>query len=133
LRIQSLDCNHYYGGFYGLQVLLVDCVVIVYAEHNLVPVANAGADKTVWLPVKTVTLDGSNSTDDQQISSYQWTCQSYRFMFYVLFCQDVVHFCWLHGLTANALCSMKVVALHQTRPTQPAISAWVLGRDNEYQ
>jgi len=42
------------------------------------PVANAGADKTVWLPVETVTLDGSNSTDDQHITSYQWTCASYR-------------------------------------------------------
>jgi len=48
------------------------------AEHNLPPVANAGADKTVWLPVETVTLDGSNSTDDQHIASYQWTCESYR-------------------------------------------------------
>ena len=48
------------------------------AEHNLVPVANAGIDKIVWLPLDTVTLDGSNSSDDQQIVSYQWTCESHR-------------------------------------------------------
>jgi len=59
-------------------------VSLLFAEHNLPPVANAGADKTVWLPVETVTLDGSNSTDDQQIDSYQWTCESYRFLCHVL-------------------------------------------------
>jgi len=54
-------------------------LLIMFVEHNLPPVAHAGADKTVWLPVETVTLDGSNSTDDQQIASYQWTCQSHRY------------------------------------------------------
>ena len=49
-------------------------------EHNLPPVANAGADKTVWLPVDTITLDGANSTDDQKITSYQWTCNTYRYL-----------------------------------------------------
>jgi len=52
--------------------------LLMSAEHNLPPVANAGADKIVWLPAETVTLDGSNSTDDQHIASYQWTCESYR-------------------------------------------------------
>jgi len=56
----------------------MSCCLLVLSEHNLPPVASAGADKTVWLPVETVTLDGSDSSDDQQIASYQWTCESYR-------------------------------------------------------
>jgi len=59
-------------------------MLLMFVEHNVAPVANAGVDKTVWLPVETVTLDGSNSTDDQKIDSYQWTCESYRFCFLFL-------------------------------------------------
>ncbi|SEW40633.1 Por secretion system C-terminal sorting domain-containing protein [Chitinophaga sp. YR573] len=41
---------------------------------NVAPVASAGTDITITLPVATVTLDGSNSTDpDGTIASYAWT------------------------------------------------------------
>src|SRR5262245_580262 len=38
------------------------------------PVANAGSDQTIILPLNTVALDGSGSTDpNNDISSYLWT------------------------------------------------------------
>ena len=41
---------------------------------NQPPVANAGPDKTINLPVNNINLDGSGSSDpDNNISSYQWT------------------------------------------------------------
>ena len=46
---------------------------IFSTEHNKPPLADAGLNKTVWLPVDTVTLSAINSTDDQHIDSYQWT------------------------------------------------------------
>jgi hypothetical protein len=39
---------------------------------NKLPVANAGADKTITLPTNTVTI-GATATDDRGIASYQWT------------------------------------------------------------
>ena len=44
----------------------------IIVEHNQAPVAVAGIDRIIWLPMESVTLDGSNSTDDQKIDSYQW-------------------------------------------------------------
>ena len=40
---------------------------------NKPPVALAGKDTTIILPVDSVILDGSASTDDKKIVSYQWT------------------------------------------------------------
>jgi hypothetical protein len=41
---------------------------------NQPPIANAGADQTITLPVNNTTIDGSNSTDpDNNIGSYSWT------------------------------------------------------------
>ena len=41
---------------------------------NVPPVANAGPDQTITLPVNTVTLSGTASSDaDGNISSYSWT------------------------------------------------------------
>lgn len=45
----------------------------VLLERNQPPVSRAGPDKVIWLPVDTLTLDGSNSTDDQKILSYTWS------------------------------------------------------------
>ena len=39
---------------------------------NILPVANAGGDKSITLPVSSTTLDGSG-TDDGTISAYVWT------------------------------------------------------------
>jgi hypothetical protein len=51
--------------------LYADAVV---TPTNQPPVANAGADITITLPISNTTLNGSNSTDpDGTISTYRWT------------------------------------------------------------
>ncbi|AHM62227.1 Kelch repeat-containing protein [Flammeovirgaceae bacterium 311] len=40
---------------------------------NLLPVANAGADQTITLPVNSVVLAGSGTDEDGTISGYSWT------------------------------------------------------------
>ncbi|MBS1610713.1 MAG: T9SS type A sorting domain-containing protein, partial [Bacteroidetes bacterium] len=48
--------------------------ITVNAVPNQAPVANAGSNKTITLPINTITLDGSASSDtDGTISSYSWT------------------------------------------------------------
>ncbi len=42
-------------------------------DSNKPPIAHAGKDTTIVLPVDSVILDGSASTDDKKIVSYQWT------------------------------------------------------------
>jgi hypothetical protein len=42
------------------------------SENNKPPVADAGPEKELTLPVDRTTLDGSKSTDDQNISTYHW-------------------------------------------------------------
>ncbi len=52
----------------------VSVIVGVSSPTNRPPVAIAGNDQTITLPVNSVTLDGSGSRDpDNNISSYQWT------------------------------------------------------------
>jgi len=50
--------------------------VYVKPPTNLPPVAHAGPDQTLSLPLDFVTLDGSKSTDDGHITSYLWTIES---------------------------------------------------------
>src|SRR5687767_8932562 len=40
---------------------------------NKPPVALAGSNQSIYLPVDTVLLDGSGSTDDARIATYLWT------------------------------------------------------------
>ena len=47
--------------------------IIVNAPLNQPPVANAGADQTITLPVNTVQLNGSGSDSDGLIASYGWS------------------------------------------------------------
>ncbi len=42
-------------------------------ESNKAPVANAGNDTTLRLPVNSILLDASRSSDDVFIVSYRWT------------------------------------------------------------
>lgn len=42
-------------------------------EPNIPPVANAGADVTIRLPINSVILSGSGSDTDGNVSSYEWT------------------------------------------------------------
>ena len=45
--------------------------------RNAAPVANAGADQTITLPVNTAALDGTKSSDkDGRISTWKWTKKS---------------------------------------------------------
>lgn len=45
---------------------------ITFSDENFAPKAHAGGDKVVVLPAWLVTLNGSRSTDDKAIVSYQW-------------------------------------------------------------
>ncbi|KAL1486080.1 hypothetical protein MTO96_031535, partial [Rhipicephalus appendiculatus] len=47
--------------------------IIVTQNKNAPPKADAGGDKTVFLPVDVVTLNGSRSSDDVEIISWHWT------------------------------------------------------------
>ena len=47
--------------------------VIVNAAGNIPPVANAGSDQIITLPVNTITLSGSGSDADGTVASYMWT------------------------------------------------------------
>ncbi|MBS1577256.1 MAG: hypothetical protein JST09_18305, partial [Bacteroidetes bacterium] len=48
-------------------------IITVNGIPNQAPIANAGSNKTITLPVNTVTLDGSASSDvDGTINSYSW-------------------------------------------------------------
>ncbi|PWT74542.1 MAG: hypothetical protein C5B59_11015 [Bacteroidetes bacterium] len=51
--------------------------IVVNPSGNKPPVANAGADVTITLPINSVSLNGSASTDpDGTISTYNWTQNS---------------------------------------------------------
>ena len=47
--------------------------VYVKPPTNLPPVANAGPDQSLSLPISFVTLDGTKSSDDGNITAYKWT------------------------------------------------------------
>ena len=48
--------------------------IVVNPSVNIPPVANAGAGQTITLPISTVTIDGSASTDqDGSIATYAWS------------------------------------------------------------
>jgi hypothetical protein len=42
-------------------------------DSNKPPVANAGNDTTIKLPVNSILLDASRSSDDVSIMTYRWT------------------------------------------------------------
>jgi hypothetical protein len=50
-----------------------DVQVTVNAALNLAPVADAGADQSITLPVNSVTLNGSGTDADGSISGYLWS------------------------------------------------------------
>jgi hypothetical protein len=58
----------------GLQARDTMQVIVVDPSTNLPPIANAGADIHITLPVTTAALDGRNSSDpDNNITTYYWT------------------------------------------------------------
>uniref|UniRef100_A0A672L1H5 Si:ch73-215d9.1 n=1 Tax=Sinocyclocheilus grahami TaxID=75366 RepID=A0A672L1H5_SINGR len=49
-----------------------DTVSVTVLPANKAPVAITGPDRQLLLPLNSITLNGSDSTDDQAIISYQW-------------------------------------------------------------
>lgn len=47
--------------------------VIVTAENNTPPIAEAGGNVTVVFPVLEAVLNGTRSEDDYRITSFRWT------------------------------------------------------------
>ncbi|XP_042194472.1 dyslexia-associated protein KIAA0319-like protein isoform X1 [Callorhinchus milii] len=81
VRTSSLQLSTMKEGDYIFQLTVMDSagqqdtaevMVIVQPENNKPPVADAGPDKELTLPVDSTTLDGGKSTDDQKIVSYLW-------------------------------------------------------------
>ena len=69
-------------GIYQFQLTVTDnngatgtdvVLITVNAAANISPVANAGADQIITLPVNTITLSGSGSDADGIVVSYIWT------------------------------------------------------------
>lgn len=50
-----------------------DTIQVIVNPENIAPVANAGADKNITLPVNSVTLTGSGTDTDGTITAYLWT------------------------------------------------------------
>lgn len=50
------------------------CIVDIFplSEQNTPPVALTAGTIETSLPLDNILLDGSNSTDDQKITSFQW-------------------------------------------------------------
>lgn len=76
LKIDGLQVGKY---IFSLQVTdssghtsVADVNVLVQPEENQPPVALAGPNQTVFVPVGVIFLNGSRSYDDQRIESYTW-------------------------------------------------------------
>ncbi|XP_046702970.1 dyslexia-associated protein KIAA0319 isoform X2 [Silurus meridionalis] len=79
-RSQVLQLSDLQEGQYIFQLTVTDSigqqdsdtVTVTVLADNSAPVAVAGPDRELILPVSSITLNGSDSTDDQAITSYQW-------------------------------------------------------------
>lgn len=81
-KAATTEVNGLVEGVYQFQLTVTDdkgatgvatTKVTVLASTNKAPVANAGTDKTITLPVNTVSLSGSGTDADGKIVSYAWT------------------------------------------------------------
>ena len=78
----TVSADNLAEGVYTYQLVVTDdsgatgtdtVTVTVNSPDNQLPVANAGSDNTITLPVSSVSLDGSNSSDPGgTIESYAW-------------------------------------------------------------
>ncbi|MFT7811138.1 dyslexia-associated protein KIAA0319-like protein homolog isoform X1 [Arapaima gigas] len=82
VRTPTLQLSALQEGDYTFQLTVTDSAgqqdtaqvtVIVQPENNKPPVADAGPEKELTLPVDRTTLDGSKSNDDQRIATYHWS------------------------------------------------------------
>ena len=78
----ATDITGLVQGVYQFQLQVTDnngatatdvIIITVNAAANIPPVADAGLDQTITLPVNIVTLSGSGSDADGTIASYNWT------------------------------------------------------------
>uniref|UniRef100_A0AAY4BC78 PKD/Chitinase domain-containing protein n=1 Tax=Denticeps clupeoides TaxID=299321 RepID=A0AAY4BC78_9TELE len=80
VRSPFLQLSGLQEGQYTFQLTVVDSggqensstITVTVLPENRAPVAVAGSDRQLILPVSSVTLDGSSSSDDQGISSFRW-------------------------------------------------------------
>ncbi|XP_078460599.1 dyslexia-associated protein KIAA0319-like protein isoform X2 [Lampetra fluviatilis] len=81
VRTPYLQLSSMQEGDYTFQLTVTDAAeqqstaevtVVIQPENNRPPVAEAGPDKELTIPVDSTSLDGSKSTDDQSIASYHW-------------------------------------------------------------
>ncbi|XP_032391205.1 dyslexia-associated protein KIAA0319-like protein isoform X1 [Etheostoma spectabile] len=81
VRTPILQLSAMQEGDYTFQLTVTDSAgqqetaqvtVFVQPENNKPPVADAGPEKELTLPVDRTTLDGSKSSDDQKIATYHW-------------------------------------------------------------
>lgn len=54
-----------------MQHFTIHVLPLILAKNHP-PMANAGANQTLFLPLVSVDLDASNSTDDNKVVSYHW-------------------------------------------------------------
>ena len=81
-QVQTLVTNLTVPGEYQIELRVTDAggkqnsdtvvITVESAQTNMPPVANAGANQVIVTPQTQATLDGSGSTDDAGITSYQW-------------------------------------------------------------
>ncbi|XP_060725815.1 dyslexia-associated protein KIAA0319 [Tachysurus vachellii] len=79
-RSPALELSDLQEGQYTFQLTVTDSsgqqdsdtVSVTVLGENKAPVAVAGPDRELILPVSSITLNGSDSTDDQAVTSYQW-------------------------------------------------------------
>ncbi|XP_029298567.1 dyslexia-associated protein KIAA0319-like protein isoform X2 [Cottoperca gobio] len=81
VRTPILQLSVMQEGDYTFQLTVTDSAgqhetaqvtVIVQPENNKPPVADAGPEKELTLPVDRTTLDGGKSSDDQKIATFHW-------------------------------------------------------------
>ena len=77
LVLRQHDINALVGGVYQFQLTVTDnsgasSTDTVQVTVNQAPVANAGADILVNLPINTVTIIGSGTDADGTIATYAW-------------------------------------------------------------
>ncbi|KAF5905715.1 dyslexia-associated protein, partial [Clarias magur] len=79
-RSSALQLSDLQEGQYTFQLTVTDSsgqqdsdtVSVTVLADNRAPVAVAGPDRELILPMSSLTLNASDSTDDQAITSYQW-------------------------------------------------------------
>ncbi|KAI4873982.1 hypothetical protein NFI96_032060, partial [Prochilodus magdalenae] len=80
IRSPALQLSDLQEGQYSFQLTVTDSsgqqdsdtVLVTVLSENRAPVAVAGPDQQLLLPASSITLNGTDSTDDQGIASYQW-------------------------------------------------------------